>query len=120
MELGAPEVRGEVLHDVARTVSSDGLAALNAIAGLGDSIMLEEGNATERLTESGQALLREDVDVNSESIYASLTSVQTSDGTALQGAIDASNECYADFTVRVSEEEDIHRLYRGGELPKTN
>ena len=63
------------------------------------------------LTESDQALLREVIEVNNESMYASLTSVQTSDGAALQGAIDASNECYAEFIVRVLEEGDARQLY---------
>jgi len=98
------------LRDLARSASSEGPTAMTAIVGLVDSIMLEEGNATAHLTAADQALLQEVIAMINDSMYASMTSAQTTDATSLQDAIDAINQCYADFTVRVSEDGDIHSL----------
>jgi len=72
-----------------------------------NSIMIQEGNATDHLTADDQALLNEVITMIRNSMYGSMTAAHNSDEAALAAAIDAINQCYADFAARAEDGGDL-------------
>jgi len=76
-----------------------------------NSIMIQEGNATDHLTADDQALLNQVIGVIRNSMYASMTSAHQCDENSLAEAIAAINQCYGDFAARVADDGDITGMH---------
>jgi len=87
--------------------SNDPTTALQEVASVVNSIMIQAGNATDHLTDEDQTLLNRVIAVITDSMYGSMTTAHGSDETALADAIDAINQCYMDFTARATGGGDL-------------
>jgi len=75
-----------------------------------NSIMIQEGNATDHLTADDQALLNEVIAMIRNSMYSSMTAAHNSDEAALAAAIAAINQCYMDFAARIADGGDLAEM----------
>jgi len=100
------------LRDLAKAGRSD-VAVLHEIAGVVNSIMLQEGNATEHLTSDDQALLNRVIDMINNNMYASMTSAHNGDVSALNAAIAAINQCSMDWNARIADGGDLYVMHQG-------
>jgi len=98
------------LAKAARSDPSDPMTTLQEVASVVNTIMLQEGNATDHLTAADQQLLNDVITMIRDAMYGSMNTAQTADNAALTAAIAAINQCYVDFAAEVADGGDIKQL----------
>jgi len=97
------------LRDFAKAApSNDPTTAIQEVASVVNSIMIQAGNATAHLTAADQELLVTVIGILRDSMYVSMTSAHGSDVTELADAINAINACHATFAARIVDGGDLN------------
>jgi len=87
-------------------------AALQAASGILDGILAEAGNATEHMSDDDAALLRSVIELVEDAIYGSMDNAHKADGTALNDAKAAVDQCNVDITDRQATDGDLGQLHQ--------
>jgi len=95
---------------VAPDPSSDPLAGIQDVANIVNSIMLQEGNATEHLDERDKKTLNDVIEMLPRNMYASMTLAHKADDAAMDAAIKRIEACYEAFEAEVADGGDIKIL----------
>merc|ERR1719330_1991077 len=103
------------LRDLATVApdASDPTSALQEVASVVNSIMLQEGNATDHLTAEDQEVLKQVIDMLRTKMYVSMDQAQDTDKATLAAAIQRIKDCYAAFEAEVAPGGDIKVLEDG-------
>jgi len=104
---------GEVVASAAHSKGSKSLESLKTAASIVKSIMLQQGNATEHMSEDDKILLDSVIDMIGKSIYGSMDSSHQTDVAAVQAALDAVSQCNSDIAARLGGGGDLNKLYLG-------
>lgn len=95
------------------TGAADGVPSFHTALGIVESILAEEGNATEHMSDEDANLLRSVITLVETTIYGSMDQAHAADVTSLDDEVAKAQSCNSEIAGRQSETGDLGEMLEG-------